>query len=293
MLDYRQIEALARVIEEGGFVRASDVLCLTQSAVSQRVRQLEETCGQVLLTRSSPPQPTPAGYKLLKHYRQVRLLEEGLQDAEDGSPITLSIGVNADSLACWFPGVLDPLLEAGVLFDLRVDDQERTHDLLRNGDVVGCISTAPNAIKGCRATRLGSVIYRLVATPGFAKRWFPDGFTVEAAKRAPTVLYDRNDRIQHDYFESALNVEGAQFVSHFVPSPEQVYRIIAAGHAFGLVPESQARESVADGALIDLCQDHPHTVDLYWHRWNLESEPLQFLSHQLIAIGEAGFKTER
>ena len=54
MLDYKHIEALAKVIQEGGFERAAQALFLTQSAVSQRVRQLEESSGQILKTSLSP-----------------------------------------------------------------------------------------------------------------------------------------------------------------------------------------------------------------------------------------------
>jgi len=102
MLDYKLIEALALVIDEGGFERASASLCITQSAVSQRIRLLEEVCGQILLIRSSPPEPTPVGRNLLKHYRQVKLLEENLlvdlSINEDGPSPTLTIAVNAADL---------------------------------------------------------------------------------------------------------------------------------------------------------------------------------------------------
>ncbi len=289
MLDYKLLDALARVTEEGSFVRASNVLCLTQSAVSQRIRSLEEACGQVLLTRSTPPQPTSAGRRLLKHYRQVRLLEEGLHETDDDQPITLSVGVNADSLACWFADALRPLFEEGLFFDLRVDDQERTHDLLRNGDVIGCVSTASDPIKGCRATHLGSVTYRLLATPRFIQIWFPDGFSMEEAERAPTALYDRNDRIQHDYFSAVFGVRAPRFAAHYIPSPEQVYRVIAAGHAYGLVPESQSAKQLASGDLIDLHPDRPHEIDLYWHRWNIDSGPLRRLTERLTSVAGDGF----
>ncbi|MCK4503645.1 MAG: LysR family transcriptional regulator, partial [Desulfuromonadales bacterium] len=98
MLDYKHIEALAKVIQEGGFERAARVLFLTQSAVSQRVRQLEESSGQILISRTTPPRPTPAGKALLKHYQQVKLLEEGLSSeltaAATPEMTTLKIGIN-------------------------------------------------------------------------------------------------------------------------------------------------------------------------------------------------------
>ena len=58
MLDYKLLEAFAMVIIEGGFEKASRRLHLTQSAISQRVKLLEDQYGQILLKRTSPPEPT-------------------------------------------------------------------------------------------------------------------------------------------------------------------------------------------------------------------------------------------
>ena len=58
MFDYKLIEALAMVVREGGFENAARALHITQSAVSQRVKMLEELTGQVLIARTTPPQAT-------------------------------------------------------------------------------------------------------------------------------------------------------------------------------------------------------------------------------------------
>lgn len=44
--DYRTLQALDAVIRERGFERAAQKLCITQSAVSQRIKQLENLFGQ-------------------------------------------------------------------------------------------------------------------------------------------------------------------------------------------------------------------------------------------------------
>lgn len=78
MIDYKLLEALATVVECGGFERAGDTLGLTQSAVSQRIRTLEIRLGQPVLVRSPTLAPTPAGRRLLNHVQQVQLLERDL-----------------------------------------------------------------------------------------------------------------------------------------------------------------------------------------------------------------------
>lgn len=288
MLDYKLIEAFARVIEEGGFRQAAEVLFLTQSAVSQRLSQLESQYGQALLVRSSPPTPTAAGRELLKHYRQVRLLEEGLAAESATSPALIPIGLNGDSLGGWFMDAVRPLLRDGFLLDLRVDDQERTHSYLRNGDVVGCISTESKAIQGCRVTSLGSMVYRLVATPEFAARWFPGGFDAQAALQVPTVLFDHRDRLQYDYFIESLGVLPTRFRSHYIPDADRIVWMIGEGYAYGLVPESRIAGDLSELRLIDLNPSHPHTLNLFWHCWNVESTILSRLTRVLTSIPSSG-----
>ncbi|MCF6266449.1 MAG: LysR family transcriptional regulator ArgP [Desulfuromusa sp.] len=287
MLDYKQIEALAKVIQEGGFERAAQALFLTQSAVSQRVRQLEESSGQILISRTTPPQPTTAGRILLKHYRQVKLLEEGLSSELTTSSATemttLSIGINADSLAHWFLPAISPLLQKmDLLIDLRVDDQEQTHRYLREGDVVGCVSTEANAMQGCKVEKLGIMTYRLLATSDFIERWFSDGLSLESFKHAPAVIYNRKDRLHNRFFKQYLDMAPKTIAAHYIPAPEQFLQVISAGYGYGMVPDWQGSELLKSGQLQELLPGAVLQLDLYWHCWNLAVRPLQNFSAQLV-----------
>ncbi|WP_372741778.1 LysR family transcriptional regulator, partial [Neptunomonas sp.] len=115
MIDYKQLKALSTVLEEKNFERAAKRLHVTQSAVSQRIKQLEEMVGQTLLIRSHPIIPTPAGQTLLKHFRQIEMLQNEvmseLNPVLKSGHIRLSIGVNADSLSTWFLPAIDPILK--------------------------------------------------------------------------------------------------------------------------------------------------------------------------------------
>ena len=55
MFDYKLLTALEAVVKAGSFDKAAALLCITPSAVSQRIRQLEERTGQLLLIRSCVP----------------------------------------------------------------------------------------------------------------------------------------------------------------------------------------------------------------------------------------------
>lgn len=298
MLDYKLLEALNAVAEEGGFEKAARRLCLSQPAVSQRVRSLEEQAGLILLTRSVPPRPTPAGERLLRHFRQVSLLEADLRGGlgptasstgpfpgADGPdpPVSLSIGVNADSLGAWFLEAVTPFLEReNVLLDLRVDDQERTLRFLRDGEVAGCVSAREAPVQGCRSERLGEMRYRLCATPEFVTRHFPEGLTADALRTAPAILFNREDGL-HGRMIAALSLPDAgPFPAHYIPSYERFGDAIPSGLGYGMLPDQQSAAHRAAGRLVDLAPGRWLSVPLYWHCWNIRSRLLERLTAHLV-----------
>ena len=287
MFDYKLIEAMATVYNEGGFDKAAKSLHLTQSAVSQRVKLLEDQTGQVLLVRSTPPDVTPAGRRLLRHYLKVQKLEDDLlEDFSDDAQnrfATLAIGVNADSLATWFPQAMGSFLEEErVTLDIRTDDQEQTHRMLKDGEVVGCISSRKQPMQGCRASYLGRMEYRLFAAPDFKAKWFPGGFNLAEARKAPALVFNRKDNLHRELFGLALGEIPAPLPSHYIPSSEKFAYFISSGLAYGVLPNQQSRALLKTGKIIDLAPGCSVAVALYWHCWNLESRLLINLSQALI-----------
>jgi LysR family transcriptional regulator (chromosome initiation inhibitor) len=286
MFDYKLIEALGMVAQEGGFDKAARVLCITQSAVSQRVKLLEELTGQVLLARTTPPQATSAGQKLLKHYLQVKRLEDDLM-GEIGEPVnkgfaSIAVGINADSLAIWLLDAIKTfLLEERVLLDIRVDDQEQTHRLLKDGEVMGCISTQKRAMQGCRIEYLGCMNYHMVAAPGFAARYFPNGLTIEDVRRAPALIFDRNDELLHKLLHQSLGEVPVSIPTHYVPSVEKYAEFITLGLAYGMIPDQQSTPLLRNDQIVDLSPECSVTVKLYWHCWSLKSNLLNKFTQQL------------
>lgn len=290
MLDYKQLQALAAVIDEGGFERASRVLHVTQSAISQRIKSLEEQSGQVLLVRAVPPQPTEAGRRLLKHFRQVQRLEDDLAldfGRDDREFTTISIGINADSLATWFLGAVKEYLQREpVLLDLRADDQEETHKLLRDGEVLGCITSRSEPFQGCRSDYLGAMEYRLVGAPEFKARWFPDGFTEASMRKAPMLIFNRKDHMHDRLLEKAFG-HVPPLTPFYAPTSGRFADFAAAGLACAMLPPQQYGELEAEGRLMDIAPGYSHTVRLHWHCWNIESPVLAGFTSALVKGAEA------
>ena len=287
MIDYKLLEALAKVIMEQGFEKAAHKLNLTQSAISQRVKLLEEQTGQILLIRDTPPRATSAGRRLLKHYLQVKRLEDDLHQfsmtTSKDQFASISIGVNEDSLDLWFFDAIRPFLAAEkVVLDLKVDDQEQTHGFLKNGEVVGCISSKDKSMQGCRLTYLGRMNYHLMATADFSNQWFNDGLGRNNLIKAPAVIFSRKDDLHNKMCRRLLGEAIPIANAFYIPSSVKFFDLIASGFAYGMVPDLQGMQLLKSGRLIDLAPHCQIAVSLFWHCWNLKSPLLDKLTNTLV-----------
>ncbi len=287
-LDYKWIEALDAIVEQKSFDKAAEHLYISQSAVSQRVKQLEKWLAQPVLVREQPPRPTAVGKKLLGLYRRVRLLEQELvpelaADLGD-KPLSVSLATNADSLATWLLPSLFPLLESKrVELDLIVDDEGRTIEKLKNGEVVGAISLEPQSIPGCVADYLGRVDYLCVASPNFIKRYFSQGVNRETLMKAPAVAYDQHDKMHQKFVNQHFNIMRGNILKHTVRSSEAFVKLAVAGVAYCLIPKLQIQDELESGALIELTPNILLSHQIYWHHWQLESGVLSEVSDAIIS----------
>jgi LysR family transcriptional regulator (chromosome initiation inhibitor) len=282
-------ETLAAVVDEGSLDAAARRLHITPSAVSQRVKALEEQVGRVLLVRAKPARPTAAGTAVVRLAREAALLEHdalaalGVGD-EDGALLSVPLAVNADSLSTWF---LEPLARLArqhpVVFELHRDDQDFTAGLLESGTVMGAVTSRATPVAGCRASALGVMRYEAVATPGYVERWLPDGVTAAALATAPLVDFDRRDDLQSQWLQ-ARGVDAAAPPRSFVPASNDFADAIKVGLGWGLLPAFQSAAELADGRLVRL-GGPPVDVPLHWQQWNLRSALLGAIADELIAEG--------
>lgn len=285
-LDPKQTEAFRSVIRTGSFEQAATELHLTPPAISQRVRALESALGMPLVVRSRPCRPTEAGQRLMQYLKRARLLEADLfADFAERSdaPLVVVAALNADSLGTWFfPALAEVLIREHVLLDLLVEDQDHTYQLLETGLAIGCISSEPKAMRGCTATALGHMRYRLVAARSFRDRHFPAGLTREAARRAPVVAYTRRDTLQSSFLLRRFGLPEGAYPSHYVPGAEPHYAAIRYGLGYGMVPELLLSDALAGGEVVDLAPEEPTDIALYWHTWKVQSPRMEHLSRQIV-----------
>lgn len=279
-------ETVALVVAEGTFDAAAARLHITPSAVSQRVRTLEDLVGQVLLVRSKPVRATAAGEAIVRLARQAVQLETDARTALGiGADETASVAlaVNADSLATWFLPPLARLTERhGVVFEIHRDDQDFTAGLLETGAVLGAVTSQRRPVAGCRVTALGSMRYRAVAAPSYAARWLPEGADAGTLERAPVVDFDRRDELQRTWLRSHGVVSAPP--RHLVPASHDFATAVLLGLGWALLPTFQADDALARGDLVALGGEDVE-VPLYWQQWNLRSPLLDAVAEEII--GEA------
>ena len=289
MLNRDQLEAFASVAESGSFERAAARLNLTSGAVSQRMRALETHLKFILLKRTQPLRLTQAGEVLYRHLIAIRKLEDEtyrhIDGRRDGTFSIASIAINADSLATWAGPLVERLVkEARVALEVVVLDRQHTVASLERGDISGSISTNEQAANGFKATPLGKLRYRCVASPELAPN-FSNGLRVESIMKTPAVLYDREDVLLDKYFSNILGVVVTNYPRHYLPSPHSLADAIVNGLGYGLLPEVQAQAHFDSNALIDLTPDAFLDVPLYWHHWSGEAASAGSISD--IVIDEA------
>ena len=300
--DTDALECLAAIVEEGGFERAAVRLSVTQSAVSQRLRALEAQVGTVLLVRSRPVKPTSAGRLLIKHAMQMRLLRADLEtDLRDLTPGAgalreedrISIAINADSISTWALPALSPLVRDGLPLEIITDDQDFTHEWLREGQVLGCVTTLKQALRGCKVLPLGVMHYVAVASAAYASANCPQGLTPHNFRQIPFIAFNRKDDLQTEFVGRACGLRRVSLSQRFVPSSEGQVSAVLAGWGASVLPELQVHGLLASGELINLAPNTTLPVNLYWHCWNLDSVVIDRLTEALSAAASVALKTTR
>lgn len=287
-LIHPQLAAISAALDEGSFDAAARRLSITPSAVSQRIKSLEDRLGQVLLVRQVPCRPTPAGQRLLQRLQPMKVLEaEALADLhpERAGPffsIAVAIAVNDDSLQTW---VLDALAELhrehGYLFDVRVDDQDHTLALLQDGAVLGAVTSQATPLKGCSVVPLGSMRYRAIASSAFVKTYFPSCVDAISLSKAPMLIFNRKDELQWRFLRRITKARLNPPV-HYLPSSTGFVDAARLGLGWCLAPEALIKQAVAAKHIVTLDQDRPVDVPLYWQHSAIRSATLQAMARAFV-----------
>lgn len=285
MLDYRGIEALCATLEHQSFEEAANRLHMTQSAVSQRIKNLEAQYGEPLMVRTLPYKPTALGEKLVTHFKRISVLEDDLASqitSEQQNP-RMSIALNRDSLETWF---LDFIKEHELLNKIRLeviaDDQELTLNYLKHGHVSACLTTSKKPIVGGEVHFLGNMEYVLVSSPDFFKTHFLRTDLRASLKKAPAVKFDQNDKLHEHYLDRFFKLREKTVPFHILPSVRGFKQLVLSGYGYALLPTIDIQQELNEKKLQLICESNTLQVPLFWHHWSLQSTYYQDLNQAII-----------
>jgi LysR family transcriptional regulator (chromosome initiation inhibitor) len=266
MLNAKSLAAFASVLRHGSFEDAAHELSVTPSAISQRIKGLEDQLGAILIQRGPPATATQIGKRLHRHCEEVGLLEAVLIRELDLPSATatrphIKIATSADSLATWLLPALSQV--NNMMFDLSVDDQDHSVDWLRRGEVQAVVTSHAKPIQGCDCLPLGVLRYIASASPDYMVRWLPEGATAQNIAAAPALLYNRKDRLQKNWIQRNFG-QSIPIQSHTVPSSTAFVDGALLGLGWGMNPEYLIQKHLRDGRLVPILDETPYDVMLYW-----------------------------
>ena len=295
MIDYPAARAVALIVQTGSFERAAAALNVTPSAISQRVRQLEERLGAVLVERGSPLHRDREGAWLCRHMEHVGMLEAelmqhlpGLVDpAAPAQRVTVNVATNADSLGTWFLAAAAAYTRnSETLLNIAIDDEDHTADWLRRGRVLAAVTSLAKPVQGCQLRPLGKLRYHATASPGYLERHFPAGVTPEAIANAPALTFNQKDRLQHEWVRQALG-QDVTFPTHWLPSTQSFVDASLAGMGWALNPVQLVREHLASGRLVELVAGATLDRPLSWQVNRLAADHLSDLTRHVMATARS------
>lgn len=296
MLDYKSIEALHAVIELQSFEAAAKKLHITQSAVSQRIKNLETYYGETILIRIQPYKPTELGKFLIGHFKRVCLLEDTLEQQmqSKATKLHIAIALNRDSLETWFLDLINKIdLCQDILLEIIADDQDLTLDYFKKGLVSACLSTSSKEITGSNVTFLGNMEYLLVASPQFIKHYFPHQNStkkqIQYLLEAPALKFDKNDVLHEHYLEKFFNLHKPELNYQIIPSVRGFKQYALLGYGYGLIPKIDIIQELKEKKLIQLYNDKILKVPLFWHSWKVTSKVYQKFNANVIRYAKDYF----
>lgn len=291
-MDYAGLRAVAMVVQTGSFEKAALALHVTPSAISQRVKQLEERLGAVLILRGNPCTATEKGEWVCRHMEHVGMLESELfsqlpallSSDEVSSRVTLHIATNADSLGTWFLKAVSAFThQSGFLLNVAVDDQDHTAEWLQRGRVLAAVTSLEKPVQGCRVTPLGFLRYHATASPAFIDRYFPKGVTETELAQAPALTFNQKDRLQQQWISQVF---GASIVhpTHWLPSTQSFVDAALLGMGWGMNPALLVCNHLAEGRLVELVAGTPFDIPLFWQVNRLASDRLKSLTDAVVEV---------
>ena len=270
-LNADQLHAFWTVVQTGSYHRAAEALCITQSAVTQRIQALEGALGQKLFIRSGRGVSLTAAGRILSRYcREQGQAEERLrmelQGSSEGLAGRLAVASGSVEGCQWLLPEVAKLGREHPDLDitLLVDEGIEPVALLESGKVDAVLSEIPLRRRGIRSARIGAMTYQLAVSAELSADW-PDEPTSAQLKAARAIDFSPRDRVTLDLLANCLPGEDVSDLRrHFVNDTMALFDWVLAGGGYSALPVPLMRPQLEAGRLRILFPDIQSQKPLYW-----------------------------
>lgn len=271
-LNYVDLAVLDAVLKSGSFEGAAMALNVTQSAISQKIAKLEDQFGHILVLRGKPCSGTMIAKILCSTYSQVVQLEnetKRLIKAEINNIPSLTLSINADSLATWFPDVLiEAAKHLGATLEIVSEDQDHSIRLLSDLDASAVITAIPRPLTGCVSSNIGGMEYAAVASPEFMKRLRNPFESANEYQSIPCLHYDRLDSLPLRWLSSVFSefdqTKSDWCTNYYLPSYQGYLKALKGSVGWGMMPTLTVKRHLVSGELVELIPGKTIVLPLYW-----------------------------
>ena len=255
MLETKQLRIFKTIVEVGSFTGAGEQLDLSQPAISQQVRALEDQVGVPLLVRTArSTRPTPAGEVLLQFARQVleklEQVERVLAEHGDGRGGVVRIGTPEPACNHLLPPIVAELKRRTPKADVRVVSGHPPATLARlhGGEVDVALLPLPADSERLRIAEVGHD--ELIAIVPPVHSW-AGRVRVSARdfENEPIILYDRQSPITERTLACLLDEGVFPRVAAEIDHLEALKNLVRMGVGVSVVPRWSALRELAAGAL--------------------------------------------
>ena len=262
MINLKYAPAILTIVQEGSITAASKKLFVSQPALSQTIRQVEEELGAPIFTRDTRHiELTHVGKLYIESVRQIQMIDQSLHarvsDSKDEVVGTFRLGISVQRGLQLLPLVIPEFISMYPL--VRIQLREEGSGMLERRVLegqcdLGFVTTASKRDQLTYALIENEQLMLVAATMTELARRFPDGTPVDIAEAQHENFVSMTEghsvrAIQDKLFEKYGLSPQILLETH---NMEAAKRIAARANAVFLVPSAYVSDTIEDRELMHI-----------------------------------------
>ena len=124
------------------------------------------------------------------------------------------------------------------------------------------------------------MIYTLACSKVFYKKYFKKGVNSQSLANAPLVVFDKYDKVQHNYLKEHYHIESFSKINS-LPSVPSFKKAILGGFGYGLLPILDISTELSKKQIVQMNPKKDYRVSLYLHQWEYQQSHIKAFNMKL------------